>query len=321
MADKKISALDAATLPLAGTEVLPIVQAGTTDKITVNNLAAGNLKSQSTTGVLQVSGPADASIRVATVPNANWTAARTDAAQTFTGVQTAATFRASSASFATQLQSYRLDTLGGNSAAGTVELGGGNASSASANVSYARLRSISVDNTAGAETGKLQAEIIIAGANTTVGTWSGLDYSVSGNFIPATAAKGVNFTANTPAAGMTSQLLNWYEEGTWTPNQGAGLTVVGTFSSVGYYVKVGKSITVNFRLASTTSIAASNVSVLLSNLPFSVNSDGIGAFGVGVNAAGTTTFNHQATGTSIYLEGSNIAATTNIYGSVTYITT
>ena len=41
MADTKISALPAATVPLAGTEVLPIVQGGTTDKVSVANLTAG----------------------------------------------------------------------------------------------------------------------------------------------------------------------------------------------------------------------------------------------------------------------------------------
>lgn len=41
MADKKISALTAATLPLAGTEVLPIVQSGTTKKVAVDDLTAG----------------------------------------------------------------------------------------------------------------------------------------------------------------------------------------------------------------------------------------------------------------------------------------
>ena len=41
MADVKISALPAATTPLAGTEVLPIVQGGTTDKVSVANLTAG----------------------------------------------------------------------------------------------------------------------------------------------------------------------------------------------------------------------------------------------------------------------------------------
>ena len=41
MADKKISALTAATTPLTGTEVLPIVQSGATKKVSVSNLSAG----------------------------------------------------------------------------------------------------------------------------------------------------------------------------------------------------------------------------------------------------------------------------------------
>jgi hypothetical protein len=41
MADKKISALTASTIPLAGTEVLPIAQSGSTVKVSVNNLTAG----------------------------------------------------------------------------------------------------------------------------------------------------------------------------------------------------------------------------------------------------------------------------------------
>jgi hypothetical protein len=41
MADLKISQLPAATVPLAGTEILPIVQAGNTVQVSVNNLTAG----------------------------------------------------------------------------------------------------------------------------------------------------------------------------------------------------------------------------------------------------------------------------------------
>jgi hypothetical protein len=41
MADKKISALTAATTPLAGTEVLPIVQSGATVKVAVSDLTTG----------------------------------------------------------------------------------------------------------------------------------------------------------------------------------------------------------------------------------------------------------------------------------------
>ena len=48
MADLKISRLPAATTPLAGTEVLPIVQAGSTVQVTVNNLTTGKAVSAST---------------------------------------------------------------------------------------------------------------------------------------------------------------------------------------------------------------------------------------------------------------------------------
>jgi hypothetical protein len=50
MADKKISALTASTTPLAGTEVLPIVQSSTTKQVSVANLTAG--RTVSATNVL-----------------------------------------------------------------------------------------------------------------------------------------------------------------------------------------------------------------------------------------------------------------------------
>lgn len=58
MADKKISALTAASTPLAGTEVLPIVQSSATVKVSVANLTAGRAISATeltlTTGNLSV---------------------------------------------------------------------------------------------------------------------------------------------------------------------------------------------------------------------------------------------------------------------------
>ena len=80
----------------------------------------------------------------------------------------------------------------------------------------------------------------------------------TGNLIPSTAAKGVNFTANTPASGTgvssTSQLLNYYEEGTWIPEYAAlggsagsvAYTASGTFTRIGRLVTVqGQSILTN----------------------------------------------------------------------------
>jgi len=64
MADQKISALTASTTPLVGTEVLPIVQSGTTKQVSVANLTAGRAVSMSTmtaTGnTASVGGPASA---------------------------------------------------------------------------------------------------------------------------------------------------------------------------------------------------------------------------------------------------------------------
>jgi hypothetical protein len=88
MADLKISQLSAATTPLAGTEVLPIVQSGSTKKVATDDLTVKNVRSNATTGILQVAGPATGTTRVMTTPNANFTAARTDDAQTFAGDQT-----------------------------------------------------------------------------------------------------------------------------------------------------------------------------------------------------------------------------------------
>lgn len=88
MSDVKISALPSATTPVAGTEVLPIVQSGVTRKLSIDNLIPKQVRSSATTGLLQVSGPGAGTTRTMTTPDANFTVARTDAAQTFTGVQT-----------------------------------------------------------------------------------------------------------------------------------------------------------------------------------------------------------------------------------------
>lgn len=128
------------------------------------------------------------------------------------------------------------------------------------------------------------------------------------------AGDGVNFSANTPKAGMTSQLLNDYEEGTWTPNQGPGLTVVGSFSSTGRYTKIGRSVTVIGSLIGSTSVACNASGLLVTNLPFTVAGSSVGAVGNGnVNQSSTAlAFNVQ-----LYLM-TNITATTNIDFTVTY---
>jgi hypothetical protein len=62
MADVKISALPAATTPLAGTELVPIVQSGVTEQVTVANLTAGRSVAASTVNV--DANTADAAVRI-----------------------------------------------------------------------------------------------------------------------------------------------------------------------------------------------------------------------------------------------------------------
>jgi hypothetical protein len=138
--------------------------------------------------------------------------------------------------------------------------------------------------------------------------------SFTDNITQSTAAKGINFTANTPAAGMTSQLLNAYEEGTWTPNQGAGLTVVGAFSSSGTYTRIGRQVTVTASLTGSTSIAAGAQVIIVTNLPFTCVEVGTGvAINSTVNATGTV----LTSAANIY-SATGISATGTIYFSVTY---
>lgn len=182
MSNIKISALTSATTPLAGTEVLPIVQSGATVKVANNDLRPKQVQSNATSGILQITGPAAASTRIMTTPDANFTVARTDAAQSFTGDQTLST----------------------------------------------------------------------------------------GNLVQGTAAKGINFTANTGAAGKTSQLLNWYEEGTWTATLTADVTGPTTpVTSTGKYTRIGRLVTVSCAFNSVNTTGASG-NILIGGLPFAV---------------------------------------------------
>lgn len=100
----------------------------------------------------------------------------------------------------------------------------------------------------------------------------------TGNLAFSTAAKGINFTANTPAAGMTSQLLNWYEEGIWTTGMTAdGGTVTLSFDKLNY-TRSGRIVTISGEIV-VSAISAPTGDIYIS-LPFTNSASTSGRSGI-----------------------------------------
>lgn len=110
-------------------------------------------------------------------------------------------------------------------------------------------------------------------ANLTAGRAVGMaGGSFTDNITQGTAAKGVNFTANTPAAGMTSQLLNWYEEGTFTPSLVPGTSGSITLTvAAAKYTRIGRAVTVT-GICEVSSVSSPVGTLLLQGLPYTNSS-------------------------------------------------
>jgi len=223
MADKKISALTAATTPLAGSEVLPIVQSGATVKVSVDNLTTGkNVKA--------------ASLSVGTTSAVAKITVNGD-------VQAQGAFGTLSGSLGVAI----------GAASGAIS---GNDMAVIAADAYNNYK-----------------DLIIAPRNN--GSDVGDTILKSGNFKIGTAAKGVNFTANTPAAGMTSQLLNWYEEGTWTPVASGTWSTTPSIFGTARYTRIGRQVTLTF--AFQNGALTTNTDGYFTGLPFTPADVGTGA--------------------------------------------
>lgn len=178
---------------------------------------------------------------------------------------------------------------------------------------------------------KTTTSVINASQITTPITFAGNVTLSTGNLVQGTAAKGVNFTANTPAAGMTSELLNWYEEGTWTPSLGG----TATYSAqAGTYTRVGRLVTVNFIIGVT--LIGTGASNSISGLPFTSiatnRAAGSVAYVLSPASPFTSIFPYISTNTTTinFLTSSTLGAWTDassvytsgtvISGTVTYMT-
>lgn len=73
----------------------------------------------------------------------------------------------------------------------------------------------------------------------------------TGNLVMGTAGKGIDFSADPHASGMTSELLDDYEEGTWTPVVTSGSGAIATYNASGTYTKIGREVFVTFNIQIT----------------------------------------------------------------------
>jgi hypothetical protein len=108
----------------------------------------------------------------------------------------------------------------------------------------------------------------------------------SGNLVIGTSGKGIDFSANPNAPGMTSELLDDYERGTWTPTT-AGDATGAIFAGSGEYTKIGN--VVYYRLV--ISVGANFTSNKIGGLPFTAvnNASASGLFGGGVALTSSST--------------------------------
>jgi hypothetical protein len=212
MADKKISALTGAATPLAGSEVLPIVQSGATVKVSVDNLTAGK-----------------------TVNTRNIIATVADDAYALAGNATTGSVRV-------------IPYVAGYAGSGIVTYSGGYAGYGPLTIDSSVIRFYTLGN---------ERANIDATGNFNLG---------SGNVVIGTAGKGIDFSATTHAAGMTSELLNDYEEGTWTP--AFNNLTVGNATVTGRYTKTGRIVTATVELIFGSTSAWTGSCSGITGLPF-----------------------------------------------------
>ena len=275
MADKKISALTAATTPLAGTEVLPIVQSASTVKVAVNDML----------GVTSWTSPAVNS-------EGNMFLRATDTLATGVGTQ----------------------------------IGLGGKYNASSYFPFAAVAGRKENATNNNVAGYLAFLTTTSGGTLT----ERARFNSTGNLVISTAGNGIDFSANTHAAGMTSELLGWYEEGAWTPTLSFGGASVGiTYGTqTGKYTRIGNRVFFNLIII-LTSQGSSTGGASISGLPFAAaegvacstlisNMSAVGTVPQSFASGSAVDLYYQTTGANAQYTHGNFTSTAQLYISGCY---
>lgn len=246
MADKTISQLTGATTPLAGTEVLPIVQSSSTKKVAVSDLTAGRAISSLNVAVTGSTVPANGFY----LPAANTVAIATNSGEKLRvdssgNVGVGTTTPTTIANTAT----VSINSTASNTTGIVVHQNNGNQVARSGVLSgyYLFQDLASANGMLFDEQGALPIRFNTNGTTKLTVQSSGNTHVETGNLVIGTAGKGIDFSANTGAPGMTSELLTRYEEGaytaTMTPTTSGTITLAGTHNTL-TYTRVGRMVTV-----------------------------------------------------------------------------
>lgn len=291
MADKKISQLTGASTPLAGTEVLPIVQGGTTVKVSVADITAGRAVSAAS---LTPSG--------STIPTNGFYLPSADTV----GIATASTLRGVVSStgnfgFGVSTPQYRMDVQN-QSAINSFQASFGAVMGAGSwtgihigykepnNTTYRKgaIAFETVDNDARGTIHILNNGAASAASATLTDSKLSVAYGGDvtvpiGNVVIGTAGKGIDFSAN------GGDVLKQYDEGTYTPvfTASSSNPTVTYGLQRGKYVRVGNTVTVSVFI--TWSALSGGSGDLQISLPFAGESSvGAGAAGAIADLTGFT---------------------------------
>ena len=121
---------------------------------------------------------------------------------------------------------------------------------------------------------------------------------------------GIDFSATSDGSGTdTSELLDDYEEGTFTPTLSIGGTPLASYAGSGRYTKIGRKVYIEGTVRRNTTAGASG-SLLVNALPYtSLNANSIGVMGAGTlwidqgNSSSDTVAHVYLAGGNTYFQG------------------
>ena len=152
-------------------------------------------------------------------------------------------------------------------------------------------------------------------------TGAGIDgwSSSSGNILSSDASKGIYLGVNSATA---ANLLDDYEEGTFTPTWGGSSSVSVASGNYGYYTKIGNVVTVHFGAVLSSS---SNSYYQITNAPFQSNIPSGSAMGAGQEYGHTgymyrTSMGDNSTTINVVSYQNNAVANAYLKCSLTYRT-